>query len=146
MEGFFVCAALEIFKDICISGTMKQKKHLGHAQYASATNFTWAPNGRFFLTSRLHPTRRVENGWVLWDYCGNKVDGKDYEQLYQTTFRPAPPRTYKTRPPSPTRKGTPSRTKAKQAGQYVPPHMRGRVAQNTPKRKKKKKKGKTNDP
>jgi len=123
------------------------KKHLGHAQYASATNFTWAPNGRFFLTSRLHPTRRVENGWVLWDYCGNKVDEKEYDQLYQTTFRPVPSGIYKSRPPSPTRKGTPSRAKARQLGSYVPPHMRGkmRAAQNSPKRKKKKNKPKINE-
>jgi len=120
------------------------KKHLGHAQYASATNFKWSPNGRFFLTSRLHPTRRVENGLTLWDYCGNEVDKHDYGELYQTTFRPAPAGTYKSRPPSPTRKGTPARRAAREQGQYVPPHLRGRMRkdQNSPKRKKKKNKPK----
>jgi len=114
------------------------KKHLGHAQYSSATTYEWSPDGRTFLTSRLFPTRRVENGFVLWDYCGNEIDSKEYEQLYQTTFRPCRPGTHLPRAPSPERIA--SRAKMQQEGRYVPPHMRGKAPtkQNTKKRKKKK--------
>ena len=61
-----------------ISGCCKLKKivetaineELGYNQYSSATKFEWAPNGRLFITARLYPIRRVDNGYCLWDYCG----------------------------------------------------------------------------
>eukprot|EP00418_Pyrodinium_bahamense_P038542 CAMPEP_0179204222 /NCGR_PEP_ID=MMETSP0796-20121207/101805_1 /TAXON_ID=73915 /ORGANISM="Pyrodinium bahamense, Strain pbaha01" /LENGTH=588 /DNA_ID=CAMNT_0020909099 /DNA_START=66 /DNA_END=1829 /DNA_ORIENTATION=+ len=52
----------------------------------------WAPDGRHFLTSVLAPRMRVDNGVSIWHaLTGTKVSGKDFEELYDTQWRPEPP-------------------------------------------------------
>lgn len=123
-EGRFVC--------LCGFGNLQghmyfwdyeTKENLGHTQFPSATYFEWAPDGRSFLTSRLHPMRRVENGFVLWDYCGNELYRRDFDELYGTIFRPSEKGSYPKRPPSPGRKSTSTNMSA---SRYVPPGLRGK--------------------
>eukprot|EP00494_Astrolonche_serrata_P034289 UN34558 len=102
---------------------VETRQQLGYNQYSSATKYVWGPNGRVFLTARLHPIRRVENGYCLYDYCGNILVEQEYQELYQTEFRPAKPLYFSKRPASPTRKG---QLEATRKSAYVPPHLRGK--------------------
>lgn len=146
-EGRFVC--------LCGFGNLQghmyfwdyeTKENLGHSQFPSATYFDWAPDGRSFLTSRLHPMRRVENGFVLWDYCGNELYRRDFDELYSTTFRPSIRGAYPKRPPSPGRKSTSTNLNART---YVPPGLRGKQnganKSQTNKRNNKRRKNKNNN-
>mmetsp|Transcript_115390 Transcript_115390/g.372848 ORF Transcript_115390/g.372848 Transcript_115390/m.372848 type:complete len:771 (+) Transcript_115390:155-2467(+) len=52
----------------------------------------WAPDGRHFLTSVLAPRMRVDNNASIWRaLTGTKVGGTDFEELYETQWRPEPP-------------------------------------------------------
>lgn len=52
----------------------------------------WAPDGRHFLTAVLAPRMRVDNGCYIWHaLAGAKVSGMEFEELYETQWRPEPP-------------------------------------------------------
>merc|ERR1719411_1885164 len=79
----------------------EQRVALGSGRDASARTFEWSPNGRMFITARVFPGRRVDNGFKIWRYNGELLFDVKHNQLYQAHFRPAHFGTYPNAPPSP---------------------------------------------
>ncbi|KAF9578184.1 hypothetical protein BGW38_006157, partial [Lunasporangiospora selenospora] len=82
-----------------LSGNMDfwDRKSLKKVATISARDTTaceWSPDGRHILTATLSPRLRVDNGYKIWHYTGALVNTHDMNELYQVTWRPAPPEIY----------------------------------------------------
>jgi len=114
-----------------LSGNMSfwdvhKKELLGQCCAASSVEHEWAPNGRIFITARLFPRRRVENGFKIWRYNGDLLYSADFDELYQFSIRPAIAGIYPDRPRSPNVKPIKPGSSAGKPKAYVPPHLRKR--------------------
>jgi len=106
---------------------VQAKQLLGQCCAASSVEYEWAPNGRMFITARLFPRRRVDNGFIVWRYNGQKLYNFDFKELYQFSIRPAVSGLYPDCPPSPDVKPIkPGQVAAARPKAYVPPHLRKR--------------------
>lgn len=101
-HGRFVCIAG--FGNLAGEMTFWDKpafKLIGRCQDMNgARTFEWTPDSRHFITSVLFPKRRVENGFTVWTYAGEKVFREQIERLSQVEIRPRPG-VYPNRPMSP---------------------------------------------
>jgi len=110
---------------------VQAKQLLGQCCAASSVEYEWAPNGRMFITARLFPRRRVDNGFIIWRYNGQKLYSFDFKELYQFSIRPAVSGLYPDCPPSPDVKPIkPAQVAAARPKAYVPPHLRKRQQRN----------------
>jgi len=110
---------------------VQAKQLLGQCCAASSVEYEWAPNGRMFITARLFPRRRVDNGFIIWRYNGQKLYSFDFKELYQFSIRPAVSGLYPDCPPSPDVKPIkPGQVAAARPKAYVPPHLRKRQQRN----------------
>ncbi|CAE8598255.1 unnamed protein product, partial [Polarella glacialis] len=65
--------------------------HVSSATANCTVTAEWAPDGRHFLTAVLAPRMRVDNGVHVWQaLTGIKVAEHDFEELYDTQWRPEP--------------------------------------------------------
>eukprot|EP01006_Ploeotia_vitrea_P032123 TRINITY_DN64384_c0_g1_i1.p1 TRINITY_DN64384_c0_g1~~TRINITY_DN64384_c0_g1_i1.p1 ORF type:complete len:286 (-),score=185.24 TRINITY_DN64384_c0_g1_i1:39-896(-) len=117
---------------------INKKKKIGMARDRDgAKSFEWAPDGRTFTTAVLRPWRRVDNGYKIFTYAGEKIAEKKIEKLFQVLYRPALRGVYPNRPQSPRltdKRLAEQREQVKAAAQpkaYVPPHLRNKQKSGT---------------
>ncbi|PIL33139.1 hypothetical protein GSI_04588 [Ganoderma sinense ZZ0214-1] len=103
---------------------------------SNTSHCEWSPDGRFLLTATLSPRLRVDNGIKIWHCTGPLVHVQLTDELYQTSWRPAPvdvlppfPQNVPQSPPpasSVLQHATVAKpTPTKPAGAYRPPGARG---------------------
>ncbi|CAL1703198.1 unnamed protein product [Somion occarium] len=111
---------------------------------ANTSHCEWSPDGRFLLTATLSPRLRVDNGIKIWHCSGPLMHVQLIDELYQTSWRPAPidavPQFPQSIPPAP----APSPSVQENAhiakpapmklGSYRPPGARGLEASSVYKR------------
>lgn len=121
----------------------RKLKEIGWATAHCAAVRAWSPNSRFLLAAVLSPRVRVDNGFKLFTYAGELVGEREYGELLDAAWQPAPPGTYDAPPLSPR---VYSRAQARAAAMakgvnpgvakggpatktaYVPPALRAKMA------------------
>ncbi|CAD7701889.1 unnamed protein product [Ostreobium quekettii] len=138
-QGRFLCIAGFgnlpgdiIFFDKKSSGTCKR---MGSVRCPSVS-LEWAPDGRHVLTALTAPRLRVDNGFQVLTYYGEKLHHEQFTELFEARWVAAPQGTYPDRPQSPDRATAASEGSASASGarggqekstsSYVAPHLRGR--------------------
>ena len=104
--GFASLTGRMDFYHVDVQGKNVTIKHIkaSHAQ-ESPTTWAWSPTGRELMLATLFPRMKVGNCIQLLDYRGELIWHKDFQRLYQATWRPelGAAKKYPPRPPSPRR-------------------------------------------
>ncbi|KAK9918766.1 hypothetical protein WJX75_006714 [Coccomyxa subellipsoidea] len=112
-----------LFFDKKADGKLKQ---MGATRADNAVSLEWSPDGRTVLTATTAPRLRVDNGFQIYKYTGEKLLEQKVEVLLEARWQPAPPDTFPDRPQSPRANGSaPAPTAAAKPSGYVLPHLRG---------------------
>merc|ERR1719150_2671992 len=110
---------------------VNEYKKIGHCKDIDAPSFyEWTPDSRILITAVLYPTRRSDNGYKAWNYCGELLYHQKIEKIYQVAIQPASRNTYPDRPISPRlsgRKIQKAQVQAPAPKAYIPPHMRHKI-------------------
>ncbi|EIE21931.1 eIF2A-domain-containing protein [Coccomyxa subellipsoidea C-169] len=115
-----------LFFDKKADGKLKQ---MGATRADNAVSLEWAPDGRSVLTATTAPRLRVDNGFQIYKYTGEKLLEQKVEVLLEARWQPAPRDTFPDRPQSPRANGSaPAAPAAAKASGYVLPHLRGSAA------------------
>eukprot|EP00746_Dinoflagellata_sp_MGD_P014422 gnl/MRDRNA2_/MRDRNA2_131590_c0_seq1.p1 gnl/MRDRNA2_/MRDRNA2_131590_c0~~gnl/MRDRNA2_/MRDRNA2_131590_c0_seq1.p1 ORF type:complete len:627 (+),score=155.00 gnl/MRDRNA2_/MRDRNA2_131590_c0_seq1:100-1980(+) len=103
------------------------KKVMGSVRMECCVVSEWSPDGRHFLAATTSPRMRVDNNIRIYDYVGQLLHTKPFEELLLASWRPRPRAAFQDRAASPGRQGAVAKAKApepkKQA--YRPPGARG---------------------
>ncbi|OWA53667.1 Eukaryotic translation initiation factor 2A [Hypsibius exemplaris] len=92
------------------------------------TYIEWSPDGAVLLMGTTSPRLKVGNKHIFWHYTGKLLHDQPYDgELFQISWRPAPPGTYKAPDPSSDLGKNYVPVEVKKASAYVPPGMRNRV-------------------
>ena len=103
---------------------------------SNTSHCEWSPDGRFLLTATLSPRLRVDNGIKIFHCTGPLVHIQQTDELYQSSWRPAPVDAVTPFPQNIPQAPAPSAsvlehvavakpTPTKPAGAYRPPGARG---------------------
>jgi translation initiation factor 2A len=90
----------------------------------AATAVCWSACGRYLVTGTTYPRLKVDNGYSIWSYHGEKQYQTKESVLYQVLARPG---SFPDRPESPIGSVL-AASICKPQSKYVPPHLRGKPA------------------
>ncbi len=103
---------------------------------SNASVCEWSPDGKYILTATTSPRLRVDNGVRIWHVGGGLMYNKEFQELYNVTWRPQPSVLHSTEDlvhpvPNPHASALiyldTVKTPSKPAGAYRPPGARGQV-------------------
>ncbi|CAI4233154.1 unnamed protein product [Auanema sp. JU1783] len=132
---------------------IEKKKLINTIDVPNTTQFQWAPDGQHFVTATTTPRLRIDNCYRLWHYSGKLISEFEYEspkeELWQVMFRPMlgynkfevkeltklekmqAGLLIKKKDASHPLNNLPAGA-VRQAGAYVPPHLRGKPSAGAP--------------
>eukprot|EP00123_Amoebidium_parasiticum_P012283 comp21249_c0_seq1/m.28949 comp21249_c0_seq1/g.28949 ORF comp21249_c0_seq1/g.28949 comp21249_c0_seq1/m.28949 type:complete len:600 (-) comp21249_c0_seq1:480-2279(-) len=107
----------------------KKLKKVSVVQAPDSTIYSWAPDSEHLMTATTSPRIRVDNGLKVWHYRGDLLSKKDYSELLNVEWRPAPPGLYPLKPTIPVQESARTTVveEAKKATAYRPPGARGQT-------------------
>ncbi|BDA46939.1 Eukaryotic translation initiation factor 2A [Coccomyxa sp. Obi] len=114
-----------LFFDRKADGKLKQ---MGATRAENAVSLEWSPDGRTILTATTAPRLRVDNGFQIYKYTGEKLFEQKVDVLLEARWQPAPADAFPDRPQSPRANGSSATAAAPataKASGYVAPHLRG---------------------